>query len=214
MVASLDADGVEAARAWELVHQLTRLIDLAATRMTPPLPHPPVVFLVETLAAVLGLGLLPGCTDLGTSAASASWSGTVVRVVDGDTVDALTDTGRVRIRLLGIDAPELAHDGSPAACGAVEAATALTGLLAAGTTITWAHDPRSDAQDRYGRELAYVATAQSADVGLTMLEAGLVSAWQPSSATPPTRAHSYRSAATTARREQRGSWATCTSLGR
>ena len=183
--------------------------------MTPPLPHLPVVFLAETLAATLGLGLLlPGCTDLGTPAASSSWSGTVVRVVDGDTVDALTDTGKVRIRLLGIDAPELAHDGSPAACGAVEATTALTGLLLEGATITWTHDPRSDAQDRYGRELAYVSTSTTADAGLTLLEAGLVAAWQPASAALPSRARNYQDAEATARADRRGSWATCDSLGR
>jgi len=37
----------------------------------------------------------------------------VLRVVDGDTVIATAGGGEVRVRLLGVDAPEIAHEGRP-----------------------------------------------------------------------------------------------------
>ncbi|EJD3148829.1 thermonuclease family protein [Salmonella enterica] len=36
----------------------------------------------------------------------ADFNGEVVRVLDGDTIDVLTDNKQVRVRLVGIDAPE------------------------------------------------------------------------------------------------------------
>lgn len=39
----------------------------------------------------------------------ADFSGRVVRVVDGDTVQVLTDGKMVKVRLNGIDAPESGH---------------------------------------------------------------------------------------------------------
>ncbi|HGJ5916276.1 MAG TPA: thermonuclease family protein, partial [Arsenophonus nasoniae] len=37
----------------------------------------------------------------------ANFSGRVVNVIDGDTVFVLTEGKRVKVRLIGIDAPEL-----------------------------------------------------------------------------------------------------------
>lgn len=79
---------------------------------------------------------------------------TVERVVDGDTVDVSTWSGTKRVRLLNINAPELAHDGAPEECLAQEAKDRLEELLPAGTTVTLEYDV--DRQDRYGRELAGV----------------------------------------------------------
>jgi endonuclease YncB( thermonuclease family) len=57
------------------------------------------------LSALAGVALLAGTA--GSAAAAASASGTVVRVVDGDTVQ-VRSAGRVHtVELLGIDAPEL-----------------------------------------------------------------------------------------------------------
>ena len=79
----------------------------------------------------------------------------VACVLDGDTFDLTTcstDTSE-RVRLLGIDAPEIAHDGNPAQCWADEASTELRRLVAKRRVLlTFDHD----CIGVYGRTLAYV----------------------------------------------------------
>lgn len=89
---------------------------------------------------------------------------TVVRIIDGDTLDVTTaGDRRERVRLIGIDTPEVAHEASgdrpanPAECFGDEA-TAFTGsLLPAGTAVRLERDVV--ARDDYGRILAYVYRA-------------------------------------------------------
>jgi endonuclease YncB( thermonuclease family) len=55
---------------------------------------------------------------------------TVVRVADGDTLTAETDNGtKLRIRLLGIDAPEVSHNGKPGQPFGTEAQDHLVQLV-------------------------------------------------------------------------------------
>ena len=85
-------------------------------------------------------------------AATAEW--TVVRVVDGDTIDVSrggndTDT----VRLLGINTPETHHPTKPVECFGPEAA-AFTEEHLAGRSVQLEDD--IEGRDRYGRRLAYV----------------------------------------------------------
>lgn len=75
---------------------------------------------------------------------------TVVRVIDGDTVE-LGD-GR-RVRLLGIDANELGYNGDPSEYGAEAARDWLKGRLN-GKQVELRYGP--DRFDRYGRTLAWI----------------------------------------------------------
>jgi micrococcal nuclease len=78
-----------------------------------------------------------GWADPGTTTA------TVLKVVDGDTIDIRDDVrGRLRVRVLGIDTPET-----------------LLGQLVAFTP-----DPTQDANDRYSRTLAYLDKADGWDI--------------------------------------------------
>jgi micrococcal nuclease len=103
---------------------------------------------------------------LGAAPPARLLSGTVVKVVDGDTVDVVLSQGRRRVRLIGVDAPEL-HDGpkldreaahsgrSRAAIRALgRAATAFTQRRLAGKAVGLELDVAR--QDRYGRLLAYL----------------------------------------------------------
>jgi len=56
------------------------------------------------LGAVLLLQGYPECVDA--AAEAPRLSGTVIGVIDGDTVDVRLPSGRIRVRLHGIDAPE------------------------------------------------------------------------------------------------------------
>jgi len=76
----------------------------------------------------------------------------VERVVDGDTLIA-TRAGRdLRVRLIGIDAPESVIPDVAPECYGVRASTVLTRALPVGTRIRAAYQP-GGRQDRYGREL-------------------------------------------------------------
>ena len=88
---------------------------------------------------------------------------TVLRVIDGDTLD--TRLGRVR--LFGIDAPERGKRCYN------QATDGLRDL--AGDTIRVEQGPR--AQDRGGRMLYYVYTEGGDSIGETLLREGLAVAW-------------------------------------
>lgn len=137
----------------------------------------------------------------------------VLSVADGDTFTARTETGeRVRVRLLGIDAPEVAHNRKPADCGANAATDALSQLIE-GRTVRLIEDPVADSEDRYQRQLRYLEMDGN-DVGLLLVEQGLVGAWHPATEPEPTRYASYAAAQQTARAERTGQWDRCTRLGR
>lgn len=137
----------------------------------------------------------------------------VVSVSDGDTFDALTDRGeRVRVRLLGVDAPELAHGRQPAQCGAAQAKKVLQRLLGE-RRVVLRTDPVSESVDRYGRRLGYVEVAGE-DAALVLLQAGVAAAWHPAGTVPPTRFGVYLAAELAARNSKAGSWASCATLGR
>lgn len=97
---------------------------------------------------------------------------TVAAIVDGDTI-ALTDSRRVR--LIGINTPELAHRGRAAQAYAERARAALAELLPPGTSIGL--HPDVEHKDRYGRTLAHVALVDQTNINAVMLARGLATAW-------------------------------------
>ena len=75
-------------------------------------------------------------------------------VLDGDTFD-ITGCGdpAERVRLLGLDAPEIAHDGNPADCFGDQAGNELRRLIE-GQTVTLTFD--EECEGIFFRTLAYV----------------------------------------------------------
>lgn len=100
----------------------------------------------------------------------------VVRVIDGDTIIVDRDGQEERVRILGIDAPEVARDGEAGEACAVEA-TALTEELTAGADVVVVTDPSQSETDRYGRTLAYVELDDQ-DLGGELLSAGLAEVYE------------------------------------
>jgi endonuclease YncB( thermonuclease family) len=136
---------------------------------------------------------------------------TVLRVSDGDTVVVtLADGSEMKVRLLGIDAPET----SSGDCGADAATAGLMALAPPGSAVTFSRDAYADAEDRYGRWLRYMATGDVPDVALELIARGLVEAWIPASEPEPERWDAYTAAMDRARDARVGSWAGCDSLGR
>jgi micrococcal nuclease len=79
---------------------------------------------------------------------------TVVKIVDGDTLDVRYGGEEHRIRLLNIDTPETVAPGEPVECLGAEATAFLTNLLPAGTEVRLENDV--ELYDPYDRELAGV----------------------------------------------------------
>lgn len=117
--------------------------------------------LLLLLLTILVVGALAPAT-----AAQESHAATVSRVVDGDTLDAeLMDGSVVRVRLIGIDTPEVG------ACGADRATAALEQLVL-GRAVTLVGDPTQGALDRFGRSLFYVDRDDGLDAGRELLRTG------------------------------------------
>lgn len=104
----------------------------------------------------------------------------VERVVDGDTVRVSPASGvawggdTVRVRLLNIDAPEIARDGRPGQCLADAAAARLETLLPS-SSVVWLAADREE-RDQYDRPLRAVWTEDGVFVNALLTEEGLAEA--------------------------------------
>jgi micrococcal nuclease len=77
----------------------------------------------------------------------------VLRVVDGDTIEASVDGQVEDVRYIGVDTPESVTPGEPVECFGRRAG-ALNERLVGGREVTLRFD--RELRDRYGRLLAYV----------------------------------------------------------
>jgi len=91
----------------------------------------------------------------------------VERVVDGDTFKT---TKGEKVRLLGINTPEIQHDSSPAQPFAKQAKNALITLVA-GKQVRLTFD--KEKKDKYGRTLAHVYLRNGLWVNAALVEQGL-----------------------------------------
>lgn len=130
----------------------------------------------------------------------------VAAVIDGDTLDLAVPDGRsatTRVRLWGIDTPELARDGRPAQPGA-EAARRRADELAFDQSVT-IHLQAHRLRGGYGRLLAYVVLPDGTVLNERLLSEGLARAddrW------PHREVERYDRLEEQARREGRGLWFT------
>jgi micrococcal nuclease len=121
----------------------------------------------------------------------------VTAVFDGDTI-AVAKLGRVR--LLGIDAPEVGRGFDTAAPFAREARNRLTSLL----LHRWVHLEMEDTGlDAYRRRLAYVLRDDGMFVNATLVSEGLA---RVSARVPLARLEELKRAESDAQRSRRGMW--------
>lgn len=87
--------------------------------------------------------------------------------VDGDTAWFLINEKKVKVRFLGIDAPEIAHSSDEEGDYYGEEAKNFTcSMLSSAHNIRLLNDPNSDSHDKYDRMLAWVFVD---DVNLNLL---------------------------------------------
>ena len=129
---------------------------------------------LAALAVILLAGLLGAPVA---AAESVPTTATVLKVVDGDTIDVRDDNrGRLRIRVLGIDTPETKRPGYTVGCGGPEAtAFARENLLNQRVAIIY--DPGQELHDRWGRTLAYLVKGDGWDYSVEAARAGMAHAY-------------------------------------
>lgn len=135
---------------------------------------------------------------------------TVESVHDGDTLRArvttpngvVTDTESTRVRLIGLDTPEISPDLE---CWGAEATASLTTLLPPGSTL-WAAADR-EVLDQYGRHLLYLWTTDGTFVNAELLALGdgTVMVFAPNTLYEPV----FRSLEAEASAAGRGLWGAC-----
>jgi endonuclease YncB( thermonuclease family) len=108
-----------------------------------------------------------------------AWVVAVVNVVDGDTVDLEVSweprhTAEERVRLVGIDTPELHGATKPA--GEAAKAFTVTWLGTAGPTEVVVCRP---ARDSFGRLLGHVVSLTQGDLGAALMAAGHAMPYKP-----------------------------------
>lgn len=111
------------------------------------------------------LTVTPAACGTVTDVMSTDVNDTVVKVVDGDTVDTKI-VGRIRI--LGIDTPEV-YGGKE--CWGPEASDFAKETLT-GKTVIVRRDITQDKEDHYGRTLAYVILQDGSNYSVLAAEAG------------------------------------------
>lgn len=123
----------------------------------------------------------------------------VVAVHDGDTVSIIINKRQEKVRLIGIDAPEIGQ--KPWGENAKEHLETL--LSSSGWKVTMEFDV--DKRDKYGRMLAYLWTSKREMINLLMIKDGYAMLFT----FPPNVKHTneLRDAQREARDRERGIWA-------
>ncbi|NHC25089.1 nuclease, partial [Nocardioides sp. IC4_145] len=163
------------------------------------------------IAAFTAGGITAALPGTPTGADPSEGTATQVRVtavVDGDTLRVEDLAGRPlgRVRLLGIDAPEVAHPPTPAECYADQATDMLEDLAPVGSTVRLVTDSRQPDRNRYDRPLRYV-DYDEVDVAHELLARGAASRYE--TAQDLARENSYAAAADDAQEAASGLWAIC-----
>lgn len=95
----------------------------------------------------------------------------VVKVVDGDTIDVRIEQNVARVRLIGIDTPEVVDPRKPVQCFGKEASDKAKGILT-GKSVRLESDPTQGDKDKYGRLLRYVFLEDGTLFNKLMIEQG------------------------------------------
>lgn len=123
------------------------------------------------VATAASIASLPGCAWVA-KADPVLPTAIVLSNVDGDTIDVQDENrGRLRIRLLGIDTPELHKPKYTKACYSEEASEYARATLV-GQKVALESDPSQGRVDRWGRTLAFVILADGRNFSVESARGG------------------------------------------
>jgi len=95
----------------------------------------------------------------------------VVKVVDGDTIDVSINGVTERLRLIGINTPETVDPRKPVECFGVEASNKAKSILT-NKKVSLESDSSQGEGDKYGRLLRYVFLEDGTNFNLMMIKDG------------------------------------------
>lgn len=156
--------------------------------------------------------------------------GKLSQVSAGDTItitpvdDSGKPTGKpdITVRMLGIDAPDVATGSEASKCGGDEAKAELERITVGDDYIIVTYDPKADRTDKAGHTVGYASKQEGIgpdgpvagmDLGGAMVQNGFAGAWYPQDEPEPKKFASYKKNAQIAKDQKKGSWATCDTLG-
>ncbi len=151
---------------------------------------------IRTAALIAGVFLF-------VSAVFAAEHGTVVRVVDGDTIKVRIGRKVETVRLIGVDTPETVDPRRPVQYFGREASR-FTKRVAHGEEVTLEPDPECSNRDKYRRLLRYVYLEDGTLLNAEIIAQGYGFAYTKYSFS---RMSEFRRLERRARREGRGLWA-------
>jgi len=158
------------------------------------------------LAAKLLIGVISTFGWLTANTNNQHNVGTIVNIVDGDTVDINTNNITKRVRLIGINTPETKHPTKKTECYSKEANDYMEKLLPKGTKVNIVYDKKTT--DKYGRVLAYIyVNSNNMFVNLNLVSNGYAKTMK----FKPNILHAYEFeiAQTKAKTNQIGLWNKC-----
>jgi micrococcal nuclease len=163
---------------------------------------------VRTCATAIAIALMVATILISAPTATAdpvTVTATVLKIVDGDTIDIRDDVrGRLRVRLLGIDTPETKKPGYTVGCWGPEA-TEFAESTMLGQRVALVADPTQDKTDRYGRTLAYLVRQDGWDYSVEAARAGAARSFI-YGGVPVSRYDAIAGAEQQARTARRGLW--------
>jgi len=158
-------------------------------------------------SAVLALSLLLGIL---LASAARDETGTVVRVVDGDTLVVGIGGRADKVRLIGVNAPESVDPRRPVQVYGKEASE-FTRRLAEGKKVTLLREAGTADRDRYGRLLRYVVLPDGTLLNGEIVRQGYGHAYL---RYPFARMEEFRALERQARKRGLGLWGSSTPQGR
>ena len=156
--------------------------------------------------AVIATACRAGSPPAPTIPTALGANATMLRVVDGDTIDVTIAGHRERVRLIGIDTPETKKPNTPVQCYGPEATTFTKSLLPVDAELHLERDVV--ARDDFGRMLAYVYLAGDGTfVNMAIIRRGFA---RPLTIAPNSaHADEFVEAARVAEADNIGLWAKC-----
>jgi endonuclease YncB( thermonuclease family) len=95
----------------------------------------------------------------------------LLKVVDGDTLTVMLNGVETKLRLIGIDTPELASATQSEQCYASQAKQRLQ-QITQGKKLLLEKDPTQGEVDKYGRSLVYLFLPDSVNINLQLINEG------------------------------------------
>ena len=170
---------------------------------------------------LLGCGQMPEPNPVSDAGQPVDWSDpvTVDRVIDGDTLEVRRAESYFRVRIKGVNTPEMNFDDpgrqpEPFAQAAVDYAVSRVGIQVGLEWDSACTEPYGSCQegvdgqtcfDRYCRKLAYVRLADGGDLGEELLQEGLARLYRFGNERFD-RLGAYLNAEDEARQNRRGLW--------